>query len=169
MALLLVLLGVVIGVGVSQAWRVFGHRGHNHPPDALTGLPLRAEAQDALRVLRAGDAVVMLDVDDLKRINDTQGHAAGDALLTAIASHLSGGVRTQDTVARWGGDEFLIVLRGGAGAAGAVVERLRQTASTAFSAGIAVHESGDAEGTLARADAALLAAKRAGGRCVMTG
>jgi diguanylate cyclase (GGDEF)-like protein len=167
--LVLVLVGVVLGVGVSQLWRVFGHRSRNHPRDTLTGLALRAEAHDALRALRAGDAVVMLDLDELKRVNDTQGHAAGDELLTAVAAHLSRGVRAQDTVARWGGDEFVIVLRGGADAASDVVERLRRSASTAFSAGIAVHASGDAEATLARADAALLAAKRAGGRRVMTG
>ena len=169
MALVLVLVGVAIGAGVSQLWRVFGHRATNHPRDALTGLPLRAAAHDVLRGLRAGDAVVMLDLDELKLVNDTKGHAAGDALLTAVAEHLSRGVRTQDTVARWGGDEFVIVLRSGAAAAGDVVERLRRSAPTEFSAGIAVHASGDGEATLARADAALLAAKRAGGRQVMTG
>jgi diguanylate cyclase (GGDEF)-like protein len=167
--LVFVLVGVVIGVVASQLWRVFGHRGTNHPRDALTGLPLRAAAHDALRDLRAGDAVVMLDLDELKRVNDTRGHTAGDDLLTAVADHLAHGVRAGDIVTRWGGDEFVIVLRGGGPAAGHVVERLRASAPTSFSAGIAVHDAGEGAATLARADAALLAAKRAGGQRVMTG
>jgi diguanylate cyclase (GGDEF)-like protein len=168
MTVVFVLLGAGIGFGFSQLLRVFGHRHPNHPRDVLTGLALRAAALDALGDLRAGDAVVMLDLDELKHVNDTRGHAAGDELLRAVAQHLSAGVRTEDTVARWGGDEFVIVLRGGAPAASAVVERLRRSSPSEFSAGIAVHGDGAGSATLGRADAALLAAKRAGGRCVMT-
>ena len=163
-----VLVGVIIGIGISTTWHVFGHRGRNHPRDALTGLPLRPAALDALHTLRAGDAVVILDADDLKRVNDERGHAAGDDLLTALASHLAHGVRALDVVTRWGGDEFVIVLRGGAAAADVVVERLRVSAPSPFSAGIAVHTHGDGDATLRRADTALLAAKRAGGDRVMS-
>jgi diguanylate cyclase (GGDEF)-like protein len=166
-ALVLVLVGVVIGLGVGQLWRVFGQRGRNHPHDALTGLPLRGAALEALADLRVDDVVVMLDLDDLKTVNDTRGHTAGDELLTAVATHLAGSVRAGDTVARWGGDEFVVVLRAGAAGAADVVERLRQSAPSPFSAGYAVHSDGDGDATLRRADAALLAAKRAGGRRVM--
>ncbi|HVV37491.1 MAG TPA: GGDEF domain-containing protein [Acidimicrobiales bacterium] len=160
-----VLAGIAIGVAVTYLWRFVTRR---HPVDPLTGIPTRPAADDALRSLRDGDAVVVVDLDELKAVNDDRGHGAGDALLQALAAHLARGVRAQDTVARWGGDEFVIVLRGGASAASAVVERLRQSAPTPFSAGVAVHAGGDGQATFERADAALLVAKRAGGRRVVT-
>ncbi|HVT75461.1 MAG TPA: GGDEF domain-containing protein [Acidimicrobiales bacterium] len=160
-----VLVGVAIGVALTHLWRFVTRR---HPIDPLTGVPTRPAAHDALRALRAGDAVVVIDLDELKAVNDGRGHGAGDALLQALAAHLVRGVRAQDTVARWGGDEFVIVLRDGASAASAVVERLRQSAPTAFSAGVAVHAGGEGQATFERADAALLAAKRAGGQRVVT-
>jgi diguanylate cyclase (GGDEF)-like protein len=155
-----VLVGVAIGVALTHLWHFVSRR---HPLDALTGVPTRSAAHHALRDLRAGDAVVMVDVDALKATNDTQGHLAGDDVLRAVADHLRTGVRAQDTVARWGGDEFVIVLRGGGGAAAEVVERLRASSPAEFSAGVAHYASGRGEDALAAADAALLAAKRAGG------
>jgi diguanylate cyclase (GGDEF)-like protein len=116
-----------------------------------------------LQSLHRGDAVVMLDLDTLKATNDEFGHGAGDALLSAVATHIASHVRDGDTVARWGGDEFVIVLRGGGPAAGGVVDRLRQSSPATFSAGVAVHHGGPGTTTLANADAALLDAKRAGG------
>ena len=137
-----------------------------HPVDALTGVPTRGAAHDALSSLRAGDAVVMLDVDGLKVTNDTLGHLAGDDVLRAVADHLRAGVRAQDVVARWGGDEFVVVLRGAGDVAIEIVERLRASSPAAFSAGVAIY-SGDRDDVLASADAALLAAKRAGGALVV--
>ncbi len=156
------LLGVFVGTAASALW--FLRRGRPVSPlDELTGVPTRRVAKDALRSLRRGDAVVMVDLDTLKSTNDAHGHGAGDNVLSAVAAHLASQVRAGDTMARWGGDEFVIVLRAGGAAAGEVVDRLRQSAPATFSAGVAVHTAGAGEATLAKADAALLAAKRAGG------
>jgi diguanylate cyclase (GGDEF)-like protein len=159
-----VLLGIAIGVAVTHLWHFVARR---HPLDTLTGVPTRSAAHDALRDLRVGDAVVMVDVDSLKATNDLHGHLAGDDVLRAVAAHLRSGVRAQDTVARWGGDEFVIVLRGGGGAAAEVVERLRASCPAEFSAGVAQFAGGRGEDALAAADAALLRAKRAGGSRVV--
>jgi diguanylate cyclase (GGDEF)-like protein/PAS domain S-box-containing protein len=87
--------------------------------DVLTGLANRYQFNEAvplalLRARRAGSALalVYLDVDRFKSINDSLGHAAGDAVLRAFAQRLQQSVRTTDTVARLGGDEFVIVLEG---------------------------------------------------------
>jgi diguanylate cyclase (GGDEF)-like protein len=83
--------------------------------DALTGLPnrtlLRQRAEDALVDAGAGAvALVLIDLDRFKEINDTLGHAYGDVVLQAVADRLRGAVRSSDTVARLGGDEFAILL-----------------------------------------------------------
>ena len=85
--------------------------------DELTGLPNRLLARDRLNgaLARAGRssskvAVIMADLDGFKKINDTLGHATGDALLGVIATRLKGILREADTVARLGGDEFLVIL-----------------------------------------------------------
>jgi diguanylate cyclase (GGDEF)-like protein len=164
-ALVFVAVGVVIGVALTYAWRFVARR---HPLDALTGVPTRAAAHTALRSLRPGDAVVMLDVDGLKATNDSLGHLAGDDALRALPEHLRNGVRAQDTGARGGGDEIVVVLRGGGSAAADVVERLRASSPAEFSAGVAAFTGGRGEDALASADAALLLAKRAGGSRVVT-
>ncbi|MBA2608925.1 MAG: GGDEF domain-containing protein [Actinobacteria bacterium] len=135
--------------------------------DALTGLPTRGAGQSVLDALRAGDAVAMIDLDGLKDTNDTLGHAAGDGELVALAQHLASGIRRGDTIARWGGDEFVVVLRAGGDAGADVIDRLRSSSPVGFSAGMAVHRDGSGTETLAEADAALLAAKRAGGSQVV--
>ena len=101
--------------------------------DPLTGLPNRILLADRLRhaLVRArrrpenGYAVLCLDLDRFKQVNDSLGHPAGDALLIEIARRLEGCVRDADTVARLGGDEFAILLEDlDPGEAAAIVERI---------------------------------------------
>lgn len=136
--------------------------------DPLTGVGNRRVADEALARIRHGDAVVLIDLDRFKRINDTLGHAEGDKVLVALASFLNSYLRDADTFARFGGEEFLVILRGAGDQAGAAVERIlagwRATGpATTFSAGIAIHpEGGDPVATLAAADSAMYVAKRGG-------
>lgn len=92
---------------------------HQAYHDALTGLPNRMLFNDRLGVAlahaarnRRGLAVIFLDLDNFKNINDTMGHAAGDMLLQSVAKRLVRWVREEDTVARIGGDEFIMLVQG---------------------------------------------------------
>jgi diguanylate cyclase (GGDEF)-like protein len=145
--------------------------------DPLTGCDNRYDLARRLAALRPGDAVCLIDLDHFKRLNDTRGHAAGDQVLVALGAVLRATARRQDTLIRYGGEEFLVLLPG-AGRNGAVSfdERLRRAWSDAgtpatFSLGLAVvgplvttlvpsEESGPV--ALANADAALYAAKARG-------
>lgn len=86
--------------------------------DSLTGLPNRLGLEEALASTiaeRSADrlaAALFLDIDRFKLINDSLGHAAGDELLVSLASRLTSAVRRGDVVGRFGGDEFLVVIRG---------------------------------------------------------
>ncbi len=117
--------GVVLTVrDVSERAALEAELAHQAYHDALTGLANRAKFQDRVthalarahsgRVGHAAEhvAVVALDLDDFKQINDTRGHAAGDALLVAVADRLRRVTRGFDTVARLGGDEFAVLLEG---------------------------------------------------------
>ncbi len=154
--------------------------------DALTGLPnrtlLRQQAEAALDGATPGSvALVLIDLDRFKEINDTLGHAHGDVVLQAVAERLCGAVRGSDTVARLGGDEFAVLLPGVEGAAAA--EDLATRALTALeggveadgisvdveaSIGIAIAGEGtDVESLLRNADIAMYSAKdRSLGVCV---
>ncbi len=162
------LLGVVVGFVLSHGLRkIVRLRRIPDETDTLTGVSTRAVGHAVLSSLRAGDAVAMIDLDTLKAVNDQHGHAAGDRDLVALASQLAAGLRAGDAVARWGGDEFVVVLRGAGAAATHIIDRLRAASEVAFSAGVAVHGSGTSDETLAAADTALLQAKRAGGSLVV--
>lgn len=150
--------------------------------DALTGLANRRHvdeklAEEVLRHQRRGDefTVVLADLDHFKRINDQYGHPAGDAVLVHAAEVLRGGVRTLDTVGRWGGEEFILVLPlTGIDGACAVAEKIRialaggtiQFGDVALSVsatfGAAAYSGGELGDTLRRADDALYRGKQAG-------
>ena len=101
--------------------------------DALTGLANRRQFELALareidRVARAGEPalVMMVDIDHFKKVNDTHGHPAGDAVLKAVADALQDCIRPMDTLARFGGEEFAMILPNCPPAFGqAVAERVR--------------------------------------------
>ncbi len=101
---------------------------HDALHDTLTGLPNRALFQDRLRLAIARSkrrqdyhfAVLFLDLDNFKNVNDSLGHQVGDDLLVSVARLLESGLRSTDTVARLGGDEFVILLEDIDGDAGAI-------------------------------------------------
>jgi diguanylate cyclase (GGDEF)-like protein len=137
--------------------------------DTLTGLGNRRAADTYLASLQVGDAVVMIDLDKFKRINDDMGHPAGDALLRELGSFLATSMREGDRVARFGGEEFVMVVRRiHPVAVEGLLERLRllwinRNPITTFSIGAAVHVEGvTVAETLKHADEALYAAKDAG-------
>jgi diguanylate cyclase (GGDEF)-like protein/PAS domain S-box-containing protein len=158
---------------------------HDALHDALTGLPNRVLFLDRLdqairRAQRAhpaaAAAVLFLDLDRFKLVNDSLGHQVGDQLLIAVARRLESAVRPPDTVARLGGDEFTILLDGVSDVheASLVAERVHQTLRTAFdiderelfidaSIGIALADPGTSPDTVLRdADVAMYRAKADG-------
>ncbi len=152
--------------------------------DALTGLPNRRALDEALsqeleRALRYGQpmAVVILDIDHFKQVNDIHGHAMGDLVLRRFASLMAAQVRTNDLMGRWGGEEFLLLCPcTGTEGALALAEKLRALLAAhefeglgrrTASFGVATLSPGDTLQTLlSRADAALYEAKRRGRDCV---
>ena len=101
-------------IDVTQRRRAEDELRHRADHDELTGLANRRRFTDELKLRRERDrplgAVVILDVDDLKYVNDSLGHAAGDALLRSVASSLRDELRPGEFLARFGGDEFTILL-----------------------------------------------------------
>ena len=154
--------------------------------DALTGLATRSAFEAALRTLAtdpeamASSAVLLLDLDRFKQVNDTFGHPLGDELLKAVARRMSRVVRGGDMVARLGGDEFAVIQRAGGqpDAAIGLAERVIETISRPYllsstsvnvgvSVGIALPASLGAapERIFKCADLAMYEAKRAGRSC----
>jgi len=157
--------------------------------DVLTGLPNRRALMDILPAAmgRAGRngkpcALLFLDMDGFKAVNDTHGHEEGDELLRQFGSRIAEAVRRTDTVARLAGDEFVVVLEGLANLGDAeekarsLLDDLRHpytlkkaTVSVAASIGVALHLPGDTpdlDNWLARADGAMYVAKRGGKNAV---
>ena len=149
--------------------------------DALTGAANRRHVDEALREMlgASGFAVglLLLDIDDFKDINDAHGHRVGDEVLIELVARLRGMVRPEDVVARWGGEEFLLLCRAEKHeSVRALAERVRAavgerpfrttvgelgiTVSIGAVTGRSATQSADA--LVDAADAALLAAKRAG-------
>jgi diguanylate cyclase (GGDEF)-like protein len=161
------LFGSQAGVALEQQ-RVIDELTEAAMQDALTGVGNRRRAAALLEDLRTGDAVVLIDLDHFKLVNDTAGHAAGDRVLVLLGRYLRESARDADAIARYGGEEFLLVLRGaGDGATPAIVRLLEGWRElrplTTFSAGVAVHAAGRSPAaTLGRADSALYRAKRNG-------
>ncbi|MNF22352.1 Phytochrome-like protein cph2 [compost metagenome] len=197
LALLLVMaLAFMLAVGLSR-W--LSHRfaryqqdidaGHERlrvwaESDPLTQLPNRARLRSRLdeaiaRAQQHGQQIALLfiDLDRFKNINDSLGHAVGDELLIQVAQRISAALRASDTVSRLGGDEFVVLLEnlGHADQAAQVANKLLQATSGQYSVvghelaitlsiGIAVYpaDGGDAETLLKNADTAMYHAKAAG-------
>ena len=147
--------------------------------DSLTGLANRAHLSDQLELALATDddiAVLFLDLDGFKAVNDTLGHSIGDNLLMAVAARLSQLAPEKAIVARIGGDEFVVALRGAdallaTSVAGEIITALmapvvldEREATVRVSVGIAYRGPGmSLRELLHKADQALYAAKRGGG------
>jgi len=160
--------------------------------DALTGLSNRMDIMEILdrelgRTAREGNAlaVIMVDLDHFKRINDTYGHPAGDTVISEAARRMSEAVRVYDAVGRYGGEEFIVVLPGAdLQTAGRVAERLRRAIcersvaskvgalDVSASLGVAATNGNgllSAEELVKRADTALYQAKEEGRNRVVLG
>jgi len=187
-SLLLAILVFVLGTGRARALALVsartGELRHQALHDALTGLPNRVLISDRVEQLlarnrRAGTegAVMFVDLDEFKNVNDALGHAAGDRLLQAVAARMTAGLRDADTIGRMGGDEFVILLDGSGSNVGPelVAQRLLDVMRQPFefdgaamplivttSIGVAIGDRLTPGDLLRDADVALYQAKAAG-------
>ncbi|QGG95927.1 putative bifunctional diguanylate cyclase/phosphodiesterase [Actinomarinicola tropica] len=167
---------------VTDRARVQARLRHQALHDALTGLPNRVLLNDRLRkglsrAQRSGEpiAIMIMDLNHFKEVNDTLGHHSGDVLLSEVAQRLRDALREADTVARLGGDEFAILLTTNATRSGAIavaekIGRLVErpvdvdgvSIQVSASIGIAFfpEHADDADGLARRADVAMYVAKR---------
>jgi diguanylate cyclase (GGDEF)-like protein len=189
LSLLLGLLVYLLGTGRMRALTLVREKtaalSHLALHDGLTGLPNRALVLDRASQMLARTArqpgvtagALFVDVDGFKRINDSLGHAAGDALLNVVAERLQATVRDHDTVGRLGGDEFVVLVESAASesAADRLADRLvaairrpvelpgsRAKVTVTASIGVAVGQYSSPDALLRDADLALYAAKAAG-------
>ncbi|MFN3544364.1 MAG: putative bifunctional diguanylate cyclase/phosphodiesterase [Thiobacillus sp.] len=169
---------------ITQSYRHERQITHMALHDALTGLPNRTLLEDRFRMAlqlaqRSGHcgAVCFIDLDNFKTVNDSLGHKAGDALLVGFANTLRGALRAGDTLARWGGDEFVVLLPDMTSpeAAREVAEKLGRLAQSplrvgdteirvTFSMGISIfpNDSADMGQLFSQADRAMFHAKAQG-------
>ncbi|GJD58200.1 GGDEF domain-containing protein [Methylobacterium dankookense] len=167
-----VLLGIMsLGLLAMPGERAQGALREAALRDALTGAWNRAGLAARCGLPAPGAAVILIDVDHFKAINDRRGHAAGDAVLVTLVARIAALLPgPADIVARLGGDEFAVVLhgttlaaaRGLAGEIRLAARRAGEAPAWTVSLGVAPAEGADLAGALARADAALYAAKAAG-------
>ena len=158
---------------------------HQATHDPLTGLPNRTLIQDRLQQLlaasqRRGDGVgvLFIDLDRFKRINDGAGHPIGDQVLRTVGLRLQALCRAEDTVGRWGGDEFVILLSGdnlgencqlvarkliGEISELIMVERVSYHLGASIGIALAPDDASNAEDLIRLADLAMYRAKKAGG------
>jgi diguanylate cyclase (GGDEF)-like protein/PAS domain S-box-containing protein len=168
---------------ITERTRLEEHLRFQALHDSLTGLPNRTllfdRLEQSIRSARRGEqtvALLLLDLDLFKEVNDTLGHEAGDVVLREVASRLRGVLRASDTIARLGGDEFAIVLPGSdADGARQIAEKIHSVLSApvhvhshsmpvAASVGIVLHPAHGKDGAtlLQHADLAMYDAKRSG-------
>ena len=152
---------------------------HLSSTDQLTGLHNRRHLEQALKATQPDYALAMADIDNFKRVNDTYGHAMGDVVLKAVAGALTSGVRKEDEVVRWGGEEFVICLPGcPLDVAREIVEGMRvrveelrfdeePTLRVTATFGLAMRGHRPLEEVIEVADAALYQGKRSGKNRVM--
>jgi|GEM_PF-4418922 len=156
-----------IGIAIEHLFVIDQLRKDN-TTDELTGIGNRKHANALLDSLEEGDALILLDLDGFKEVNDTYGHPAGDQVLLDLSAHLKSCLRDSDTSARLGGDEFLVVARKAFADPEAVAHRILNGwdipgRSTTISAGVALHErKASTQETYDRADKALYQAKSNG-------
>jgi diguanylate cyclase (GGDEF)-like protein/PAS domain S-box-containing protein len=163
---------------ITETRRIEAELWHAAQHDALTGLPNRSllmdRIEDALERRQEGVAVLFVDLDLFKDVNDARGHGVGDEVLVAVAHRLASIAGVHDTVARFGGDEFVVLLQdtdetGARAVATRALEALQEPyvvddahITIGGSIGIALSPAGSAEDLLRYADTAMYAAKTAG-------
>ncbi|WP_158238351.1 MULTISPECIES: GGDEF domain-containing protein [Luteimonas] len=178
----LVTWSLVFAFSYSFSSRVHAHSGRLErlaSVDALTQIPNRRAMETALRrAMHAGNrgrvGLLILDIDKFKRVNDTWGHATGDAVLSQLARVLDDGLRRDDAVFRFGGEEFVMLLASPSpDLLGATAERIRQAVETGVASpggpvtvsigGAMLDDEVDWQDWFAQADEALFRVKRSGG------
>jgi diguanylate cyclase (GGDEF)-like protein len=191
LSILIGLLAFLLGTGRSRALALVDQRTeelrHQALHDDLTGLPNRLLLLDRIDQLLASTrrrgstpALMYVDLDQFKNVNDTLGHSAGDQLLLAVGARLMSALREVDTIGRMSGDEFVVLIDCGDhdGSFQGVAQRLLAALAQPFelgsgiaslrvtaSVGIATGDRGSADELLRDADVAMYLAKKAGRNC----